>query len=152
MSLILNDLIQTLLETIEEAKPVPLVSDKCMVSKKDVIYILEDIIRCMPKDLEEAKEVVNAREAIINEATKQAETIVEKAKMQAEKLVDRESVTKQAEDRAKFIVQNAQTKSIEIRKDVTEYCYEALLSSEEKLAHILEELKTTRHNFKKGKQ
>lgn len=151
MSKMLDDLLESLYEMVEEAKSVPLSADKCIVSRNDVLYLIDDALKRMPHDLANAKDIVSKKESIINEAKAQAEAIVANASKQAGTLVDKEAVVLEAEAKAREIVQNAQTKSVEIKKTVSEYCVSSLLETEEKVAVILEELKTTRQNFKKNK-
>ncbi len=151
MSAMLSDLIRSLTEMVEEAKSVPLSADKCFVNRNDILYLLDDITRCMPADIEKAAEIVDGKDAIIEDAKKQAEAILINAKKQADIMIQKEQIVIDAEEHAKEIILNAQTKSVEIKKSVTEYCADTLLQTEERVALILEELKQTRQSFKKSK-
>lgn len=149
---VLDELVSSLHDLVLDAKPAPFSADKYAIRKKDLIYLVEEIMRSMPSEVAQARSIVESRDAYITEAQQEAKNIVDRAKEQAEKMVAKEKIVQEAETLAKEIVKNAKTKSTKIRVEVSEYCHKALFEAEQELAHVVEDLKVTRANFNRGKE
>lgn len=148
MSGMLQDLINSLYEMIEDAKAIPLSSEKCIVDREKMRYLIEEIMRCLPEDIKSAQEIMDKRNHLIAEAKSQAEAVLNNAENSARKMVSQQEVVIQAQRDAKEIVLNAQTKSGEIKKVSTDFCDDSLRRAEEGIALILEDVKNTRRKFK----
>ena len=148
MSAMLQDLVHSLYEIIEDAKSIPLSSDKCIIDRDKVLYLINETIRCMPEDLNMARDIVDRRNHILSEAKAQAEAVLKNAEKEAAKLISEENITTQAQKEAREILLSAQTKSGELRKISSDFCDDSLKRAEEGVALILEEVKTTRRRFK----
>lgn len=144
----LQDLINSLYEMIEDAKAIPLSSEKCIVDREKMRYLIEEIMRCLPEDIKSAQEIMDKRNHLIAEAKSQAEAVLNNAENSARKMVSQQEVVIQAQRDAKEIVLNAQTKSGEIKKVSTDFCDDSLRRAEEGIALILEDVKNTRRKFK----
>lgn len=144
----LQTLLESLQQIISEAKSVSLFGDKCVVEREGMQYIVDKILVCIPKDIKEAKEILEKRNFIIDEAKAQADSIIKNAEANAKKLIAKEEIIAQAQQEAKEILLNAQTKSGEIKKISTDFCDDSLKRAEEGLAVVLEEIKVTRRKFK----
>lgn len=148
---VLNELVNSLHEMVQDAKPALMSPDKCAIRKKDLIYLIEEIMRCMPADVEKAHGIVNARKQLIEQSQDEYNKIIKEAHEQAELIVSREKIVVEAQKRAEEIEHNARTKSSEIYSDVTEYCHNRIFDAEQELAHVIEEMKKTRSRFSKVK-
>ncbi|MFI3114706.1 MAG: hypothetical protein R3Y12_01020 [Clostridia bacterium] len=143
----LQDLVNSMQEMVEEAKIIPLSVDKCIIDKDQLLFLINETIRCLPEELDEAKRIVDNGEQFMLEAQKRAESIIVEANKKASLILREQEIVKQAEAEARDIVLNAKTKSAEIKKLATNYCNDSLLRAEENLAVLLEEVKTTRRKF-----
>lgn len=143
----LLDLVNSMQEMVEEAKLIPLTIDKCVVDKDQLLFLINETIRCLPEELDAAKDLVANREQFLEETQKQAENIIVEANKKANLILREQEIMKQAEIEARDIVLNAKTKSAEIKKLSTDYCNDSLLRAEENLAVLLEEVKSTRRKF-----
>lgn len=141
------DLANTIKETIEEAKAVPLTVDKCFIEREQLLYLIDEVIKNLPDEIEKSKEIMKNSDKILSDATKEAEKIIDKATKKAEVLVSEREIKVTAEAQAKEILLNAKTKSAEIKKLSSDYCNDSLQKTEESLAVILEEVKNTRKKF-----
>ena len=61
----LEELVNSLYETIQDAKSVPLSAEKCVIERERVLDILDDIRVKMPSDIKMAKDIVDKRNDII---------------------------------------------------------------------------------------
>lgn len=147
MADMLQDLIHSLQEMVEDAKPVPLGGDKCIVDREKMLYIINETIRFLPEDLEIARDIVAKRNTIINEAKEQSDDMIKKAQFQVQKMVSEQEIVFEATAEAREILLNAKTKSAEMKKVATDYCADALQRTEEGIASIFEDVKSTRRKF-----
>ena len=56
-----EELLDMLYELIDEAKSVPLASDKCIIERDKALDLLDDIKAQFPMELSEAKKLIAAR-------------------------------------------------------------------------------------------
>lgn len=147
MENMLLDLALTIKEIVENAKSVPLTTDKCMVDREPILEHINKILSCIPDEINQATDIVKTKEQILNDAQFKADDIVNSAKKKALFLMNEQEVLKNAEKEAKEILLNAKTKSAEIKKLSTNYCGDSLQRTEESIASILEDVKNIRQKF-----
>ena len=71
------------------------------------------------------------------------------AEERARKLLDREEIVRQAEEKAKTIVSEANQQATQLRTTVTKYCDNMLATTQEQLQKSFNEMKIVRDNLKK---
>lgn len=147
MAAALEELVNTLYEMVQDARSVPLSSDKCMIERDRVLDLLEEIRAGMPADLKMAKEIVEKRDDIIATANSQAEAVRKKAEDYVRKAVAKSEVVSQANVQAAEIVRQAQEQANQLRTSVTAYCEDKLNTTEACVAATLEEVKKCRARF-----
>ena len=147
-----NENIDSILMMIEDmldgAWSIPLSGGKGAVDVDRIRELLEDLKMHIPVEVAKAKEIVNDRKIILDDAKKEAEMVIRVAEERAKKLVDHDEVVKQAQAKATEIVTQAQTKSKEIRQASQEFSDEVLRKAEESLAGSLAEVRQTRQALK----
>ena len=124
-----EDILLTLRETIENARPVPL-SASSMISKEDVIALIDDALESLPEELRAARWLLKEREDFLARTRHQAQEIIEEARMQAERMVQRTEVVKAAEQRAYEIVDAAEADARRLQHEVEDFCDQKLASFE----------------------
>ena len=60
----IEDLISILYETIQDARAVPLSSEKCIIEREKVLDLLDEISNSLPGELKQAKTIVDSRSAV----------------------------------------------------------------------------------------
>ena len=83
----IEDIISTLYDLIQDARAMPLASDKCIVERDKVLDMLDEIIAQMPVELKQARTIVESRNELIGQARREAETLVMQATEQAEQFL-----------------------------------------------------------------
>ena len=142
------ELIEMLYTLVTEAWGVPLGNDKCIVERERVLSILDDIKAQLPTELAEAKRLVSARDEFIGNARREAETIRHTAEDQAQALVEHEEIVRTAKTRSTQLITTAENKSRELRRAANEYVDDMLTRTEEAVSAALEEVRTSRSNFR----
>lgn len=143
----IDDLLDLMDETLEDAFTVPL-TGKRMVDAEKLRDIIDDIRLNMPTEIRQAKAIVQDRAEIVEGARKEAEGIVKKAEERARAIASEQEIVKISQQKATEIMQGAQQSSKEMRKQVTGFCENMLRQTEEQLAKSVSEVKTVRTSIR----
>ena len=140
----IDELLDVMDETLEEAVNLPFTGGKRMVDVEKVRDIIDDIRLNMPAEIRQAKAIVQDRADIVESAKKEAEAIVKRAEDRARAMVAQEAIVKAAQQKATEMLASALAQSREMRATVTGYCENMLRRTEEQLAQSLTDVKTVR--------
>ena len=135
----IDELLDIMDETLEEATTLPFTGGKRMVDVEKVRDIMDDIRLSMPQEIKQARAIVEDRGRIVDDANKEAEAIIKRAEERARAIVAEQAIQKATE-----MLASAQAQSREMRATVTGYCENMLRRTEEQLAQSLTDVKTVR--------
>ena len=145
-----NELLDTIEDTLEESTSMPLSGGKRLVDVEKVRDYLDDIRANLPGELRQAQQIVNDRAQIVDTANAQAQAIVKKAEERARILVSDAEIVKAAQQRAAEITAAAQSESRTLRQTVTEYCDNMLKTTEEAMVENAAQVKNVRANLRQN--
>ena len=131
----IDELLDVMDETLEEAVNLPFTGGKRMVDVEKVRDIIDDIRLNMPAEIRQAKAIVQDRADIEESATKEAEAIVKRAEDRARAMVAQEAIVKAAQQKATEILTSAEN---------------MLRHTEEQLAKSMTEVKTVRSTLRQS--
>ncbi len=143
-----EELLDILYEMIDEAKSVPLSSEKCMIERDRALDLLDDVRAQFPMELKEAKKLLENRNEYIAAAKREADAMKKQAEDEARKLVEEDQLLNQARQKSAEIIRAAEERSRELRRAANEYCEDALRRTEEAVAEAHEEIKQSRIRFR----
>ncbi|MEG1873017.1 MAG: ATPase [Ruthenibacterium sp.] len=146
----IDELLDIMDETLEQATSVPFTGGKRMVDIEKVRDLIDDIRLNMPGEIRQAKAIVQDRGDIISTANKEAEAIVKRAEDRARALVSQEEIVKAAAAEARDIKANAQGLARETRSKMTDYCENLLRKTEEQMSKSMGELKILRTSLRQN--
>ena len=126
-----EELLDMLFEMVDEAKNMPLSSDKCVLERDRALDLIDDIRAQFPVELGEAKKLVASRNDYIAAAKREAEVIRKQAEAEAQRMLAEESVLNQAKQRSAELMRQAEERSRELKRSANEYCEDALRRSAE---------------------
>ena len=132
----LEELITALYDMIQDAKSVPLSSEKCIIERDKALDMLDDLSAQLPAELKQARTIVASREELVSQARREAEVIIRNAKAEAEKLVEQEA-----------IYQQTLAKCQEMAQANMAECDERTRKTEETIQKALDEVRQTRSKF-----
>ena len=130
------EIIDMMEETIDKAPVVPL-SGKIVVDKEDLLDYIQEMRLVFPDEVKEAKWVKEERERILAEAQTRSETMIKNAEEKVVQMIDEHEITKQAVEQANQMVNDAQTKAMEIKTDCDQYADDILNDLEKRLDMLL---------------
>ena len=145
-----NELLDTIEDTLEESTSMPLSGGKRLVDVEKVRDYLDDIRANLPGELRQAQQIVNDRAQIVDTANAQAQAIVKKAEERARILVSDAEIMKAAQQRAAEITAAAQSESRTLRQTVTDYCDNMLKTTEEAMVENAAQVKNVRANLRQN--
>ena len=145
-----NELLDTIEDTLEESTSMPLSGGKRLVDVEKVRDYLDDIRANLPGELRQAQQIVNDRAQIVDTANAQAQAIVKKAEERARILVSDAEIVKAAQQRAAEITAAAQSESRTLRQTVTDYCDNMLNTTEEAMVENAAQVKNVRANLRQN--
>ena len=137
-----------LFEIIDEAKSMPLSSDKCILERDEALDLLDEIRAQLPMELAEAKKLLAARTEYIASAKREGELIRKQAEDQAKQMVAEDEVLAQAKQKANAMMRTAEARSRDLRQAANDYCEDALRRTEEAVAEAYDEIKKSRARFR----
>ena len=133
---------------IQDARSVPLASDKCIVERDKILDMLDEIIAQMPVELKQARTIVESRNELVSQARREAETLVRQAQEQSQKMITEDAVYQETKRQCQEMLDNTQVRMADLRKASNEYMDDALRRTEEAIALSLEDVRDTRSKFK----
>ena len=142
-----EQIISALYDMVQEARGVPLSSDKCIVERDKVLDMLDEIISQLPVELKQARTIVESRNELIGQARREAENLIRQAQEKAAELVQEEAIYKEAKRQCQEMVVQTQTRLAEVRKASNDYMDDALRRTEEAISISLEDVRSTREKF-----
>lgn len=145
----LLDLITMLDEVVRKAKPVPFAKTS-MVDVGQIDEIATEMRLVLPKEIQQAQNVVADKNRIINDAKREAEEIIRKAEQRRNELLDQNAIMKEARKRATEEISNAQARSNLIRSSTNEFTDKMLARVEELLAKDINNLRIMRKTLNSG--
>ena len=145
-----NELLDTIEDTLEESTSMPLSGGKRLVDVEKVRDYLDDIRANLPGELRQAQQIVNDRAQIADTANAQAQAIVKKAEERARILVSDAEIVKAAQQRAAEITAAAQSESRTLRQTVTDYCDNMFKTTEEAMVENAAQVKNVRANLRQN--
>lgn len=142
------DIIEMLYTMIAEARGVPLGNDKCILERDKALYLLDDLKKNLPLELQEAQRLVNARNDFVTSTKREAESIRSEAEAEAQRLLEKESVYQAASVRAQEIIRTAEAKSDGLRRAASQFLDDALRQTEDNIASALDNVRQARAQFR----
>ena len=143
----IEDIITSLYDMVQDARSVPLASEKCCLARATLRDMLAEIIAQLPAELKQSRTIVESRNELIAQARREAENIIKKAQEDAEKLVAKEAIYEEAKRRSAEHIAQVQNQIVGLRKVSNEYMDDALRRTEEAIAQSLNDVQQTRAKF-----
>jgi len=143
----IEDIITTLYDLIQDAKNMPLASDKCILERDKALDLLDEIIAQLPAELKQSRTIVESRNELIGQARRESEIIIRQAQERAAELVTQEAIYQEAKRQCQEMVLQTQSRMAELRRVSNAYMDDALQRTEEAMALALAEVRDTRMKF-----
>ena len=122
-------LLRRVAEIISNAKSMPL-SNSVIISKDEVLGLLEDAVGRLPDELRQARWMLKEREEFLAKVEREADEILDAARIRAERMVQRTEIVREAHHVANRTVEHARDQARRLRLEAEDYCDQKLGSFE----------------------
>jgi hypothetical protein len=139
----LTAVLDALEQAVSAARAMPM-SASVLVSRAELLDLVEQARTALPAQLQRADDVLAAADAERAAARADAERIEAAARRRAAELVEQESVVALAQERAAEIVREAQETARGLRRDADDYCDRRLADFEIDLGKVLGQVQAGR--------
>lgn len=130
-------------ELIAKAKAMPM-STSCIVNRSEALDLVDRISAALPRELSEARGLLNGSKSQIAQAEAEANRIIENAREQAAGLAGHTSVVKQAEEIASKLKHDSEAEAAELRIETDSFVDERMAGFESVLQKTASQVKTAR--------
>ena len=141
-------LIDMLYETVDEAKSAAFSSDKCIVSRNEVLDMLGELRAQLPAELKKAQDLIRARDEYVEAAKREADNVRRKADLDAKTIVSESRITQAAREKSHEIVRRAEERAHNMLQVTNEYTEDALRRTEEAIQMALQEMQEARSRYR----
>ncbi len=142
-----QELLEMLYNMVQNAWAVPLGAGKCVIERDKALDLLDELKAQFPSELAEARRLTAARNEYIANTKRDAEAIKKAANDRASQLVEQEEIVRAARQRSANLVNDAMSKSNELRRVANEYADDTLRRTEEAISAALNEVRQSRSRF-----
>ncbi|WP_282948783.1 hypothetical protein [Cellulomonas endometrii] len=139
----LSSVLDALEQAVSAARAMPM-SASVLVSRAELLDLVEQARAALPTQLQRADDVLAAADAERAAARADAERIEAAARRRAAELVEQESVVALAHERAAEIVREAEETARGLRRDADDYCDRRLADFEIDLGKVLSQVQAGR--------
>ena len=143
-----EDIIGALYDMVQDARSVPLATDKCILERDKVLDMLDEIIAQLPGELKQSRTIVESRNELIGQARREAEVIIRQAQDQAKQMVTKEAIYIEAKRRSEELVGQTQNRIEALKRAANAYMDDALRQTEEVISESLKNVRDTRVKFR----
>ena len=126
------------IEDILEEGKANFITSKVSVDRDEIMDVIKDIRMKLPTELQQSVWIVEERNKILAEAQNEASLVIQEAQDTLHKMVEQHEITKYAEDRAQYILENARKDSRDMHNGAIEYAEDVFKDVENKLKGTLE--------------
>lgn len=144
----IDEILEMMDDMLDKAVNVPFTSKKSLIEVDKMRDLIDEIRINMPKEIKQARDLVNDRKTILNDAKNEAANIISRAEQRASMLVSQQEIVRQANAKANELNANAQAQTKELRDITNRYVDNMLTKVEELLSNDLIDVKKARSALK----
>lgn len=137
------------IDIIATAPTMPL-SSSPRIDRDEVIELLEESLSRLPEELRQARWMLKERQEFVAKTRREANEMLEAARVQAERMVQRTEVVRAAEQRARQVVDTADTDSRRLKLETEDFLDQRLASFEILIDKLSKTVAAGRHKLSIG--
>ena len=140
----IEELINEMEDMLENSWGLPMSGGRVVLNSNNLKKILEDIRLALPQEIVQAQKIIKERNRIIETAKTESETMFKLSEEKIKTMVSQSEIVKAANLEADKIINDATTKSKEIKKSANEYVEELMKRLDETVTQNLVEIRKAR--------
>ncbi len=140
----IENLMDELEDIIEASWHLPMSGGRTVVDSNEVRRILEDIRLQLPKEIIQARKIVEEHDRILENARQEVDTMMKVSEEKIKAMVNKSEIVKSAQASANNIISEAASQSKEIRRSAQEYADDVMKHLDEIVSSNLSEIRKAR--------
>jgi len=124
-----EEAIRRVVELVENARPVPL-STSAMINRDEILALLDEALEAFPREMRESRWLLKERADFLAKARSEAEDLIVRARARVEQMVQRSEVVREADRRARQLLDAAEAESRRLLLETDDFCDRKLGSFE----------------------
>lgn len=140
-------LVRRVVEIVTNAKTMPL-STSALITKDEVLELLEDALDRLPEELRQARWMLKERQEFLDKVKREGDEILEAARVRAERMVQRTEIVREAQQTAQRTVDDAREEARRLRHEAEDYCDQKLASFEIVLERTMKTVQAGREKLR----
>lgn len=144
----IDEILEMMDDMLDKAVNVPFSNKKSLIEIDKMRDLIDEIRINMPKEVKQARDLVNDRKTILNDAKNEAANIISRAEQRAAMLVSQQEIVRQANAKANELTATAQEQTKNLRDMTNKYVDNMLTKVEELLSNDLIDVKKARNALK----
>ena len=140
----IDEILEMMDDMLDKAVNVPFSNKKSLIEVEKMRGLIDEIRLNMPREIKQARDLVNDRKTILNDAKNEAAAILNKAEQRAAALISQQEIVRQATAKANEINAAAQSQTKELRDMTNKYVDNMLTKVEELLTNDIMDVKKAR--------
>lgn len=140
-------ILETLADVVRNSTSV-IMTGKNLVDKEEILELIEEIRENLPKDMREAKRILDKRDMVLGDAKKKADEILSNVDKAVGTYIKEHDITKKAYQQANDIVENAKRNANEIRTGSREYAEGILVKVQDILKNTIDVIDSNREELR----
>ena len=139
--------IDDLYEILDSSWHLPLSGGKVIADSKEIRCLLEDLRLKLPKEVVQAKNIVQERNRIIDNAKEESEKLIKASEEKIRSMVSQSEIVKNAQMAANKIISEAKSEAKEVKIAANKYVENLMKEVEQAIAAGLTEMKKARQQL-----
>ena len=144
----IEDILVMMDEILDKSVAVPFSGKKSLIDVDAMGELIHQIRLNLPREVEQARGVVNERKNLINDANREADKIIKVAEERARQMITAQEISRQAQSRAEELMATARRRSNELSSTTGDYLENMLNKSEKLFTDYLAEVQKARISLK----
>jgi cell division septum initiation protein DivIVA len=135
------------IDMVQQAKSMPL-SASVLVSREELLDILETAIHQMPEEIREARWALRDREELMAAEIRKAEQLMDRVRAEAARMVDKTEIVRHARVAADKIISDAEERARTLINEAEDFCDQKLGGMEIVLDRLTKTVKSGRERLR----
>ena len=140
----IEKLLNELEDMIEVSWHLPMSGGKSLLDAKEIQRIVEDLRLKLPKEIIQARKIIDEKEQMFENAKIEIEEMVEASKEKIQEMVNNSEITEKAKVLAGDIISDARSKANEIQQSANQYVDNVMKDLEKTMESKLSDIRKAR--------
>lgn len=140
-------LVRRIHEIVSTAKSLPL-STSVVISKDEVLSLLDEAIERLPEELRQARWMLKERDEFLDKVKREGDEVLDAARQRAERMVQRQEIVREAQRTAQRTIDDAQEEARRLRHEAEDYADQKLAGFEIVLERTMKTVQAGREKLR----